>query len=310
MQTIVSCGIKVFAEMLKRCVGGELCMGSRCLIELENPILRLGKSGNILYVISGKKFIKVDSNTGEILQKAEVFAKDSKTRRFIIDKDVIYCRDFYRLYKIDAGTMEIISRWELGSDLSSDICALGSDETNIYASIRNGGFAVINKSSGEVKTYAVSDSSIWDMIVSDRIYAGSVDGNLYVIDKAGFKVLDSKPIHKKNLKSLLLEGDVIYTASQDLSIAKVNKNTLDVIDRKKRCHNKMFYIAGIWQDCLVTVSPPCGEMKVWNKSDFSLYRTVNRGNWDSFIDGDRLYEKADNRIVCTDLDGGICFGWS
>lgn len=280
-------------------------MEYRNLIELDKPILRSMKSGNTLYVIAGKEFVRVDSETCEILRKAEIFAEDSKTRYFIIDSDAIYCRDFYRLYRIDKETLEIVDRWELGSDLSSDICALGSDETNVYASIRNDGFAVIDKFSGDVKTYAVSESSIWDMIASDRIYAGSVNGNLYIIDKPGIKVLEKKPVHKKNLKSLLLDGDVIYTASQDLSIAKVDKDTLDVIDRRKHCHNKMFYIAGIWQDYLVTVSPPCGEMKVWNKSDFSLYRTVNRGNWDSFIDGDMLYEKVDNRIVCTDLDGGI-----
>lgn len=275
------------------------------LVELANPVLRFKKAGNIIYAIAGKEFIKADSETGEILRRAEIFAEDSKTRKFIVDNDVIYCRDFYRLYRIDKETLQITERWELGSDQSSDICALRSDETNVYASIRNGGFAVVSKSSGEVKTYTVSGSSIWDMIVSDRIYAGNVDGHLYVLDKPDIRILEKKPIHKKNLKSLMPEGELIYTASQDLSIAKVDKNTLDVIGRSKRCHGKMFYIAGLWRDYLITVSPPCGETKLWNKSDFSLYRTVNRGNWDSFIDGDRFYEKMDNRIVYADLNGVI-----
>ncbi|MEG6613113.1 hypothetical protein V6C42_09690 [Pseudoclostridium thermosuccinogenes] len=95
--------------------------------------------------------------------------------------------------------------------------------------------------------------------------------------------------------------DVIYTASQDLSIAKVNANSLDIIDSHKRCHKKMFYFAGIWKDYLLTVCPPCGEMKLWNRSDLSLHKTINRGGWESFIDGNILYEKEGNRIVFTDL---------
>ena len=275
------------------------------LVELGSPILRLKKSGNILYVISGKEFIKINSNTGKVLQKVEVFAKDNKTREFVIDKDAIYCRDFYRLYKIDIETMEITNNWELGSDLSSDICALGYDEVSVYVCIRNGGFTVINKTSGEVKAYKISESSIWDIIVSDYIYAGNVDGDLFVINKSDVKILRKKAIHKKNLKSLLLLEDTIYTASQDLSIAKVNKNTLDIINYQKRCHKKMFYFAGTWQDYLLTVCPPCSEMKLWDRSDLSLYKTINRGRWDSFIDGDILYEKEGNSIIITDLGGLI-----
>jgi len=124
-----------------------------------------------------------------------------------------------------------------------------------------------------------------------------------VIDKADIRNIRSKTIHKKNLKSLLLDEVLIYTASQDLSVAKVDLNTLEVISHQKRCHNKMFYFAGIWQDYLLTVCPPCGEMRLWSKSDLSLYKTINRGNWGSFIDGDRLYEIDGNRIICTDIGG-------
>jgi len=276
-------------------------MVSKTLVELENPILKFKKLGNILYIISGKEFVKVDCITGEVLQKAEPFFQNNKTRDFVIDKDAIYCRDFYRLYKIELETMEIIDRWELGSDLSSDVCALGYDETNIYVCIRNGGLSVIHKNSGEMKSYKISESSIWDIIVGDYIYAGNVEGELLVIDKADIKILKKKAVHKKNLKSLLPVGDVIYTASQDLSVAKVDTETLVIKDHRKRCHKKMFYFAGTWRDFLLTVCPPCGEMKLWNSSDLSLYKAMNRGTWDSFVEGDFLYEKIGNSIVATDL---------
>ena len=278
------------------------------LEELENPVLRLKKAGDILYAISGKEFVKIKSNTGQIIQREAIFPKDSKTRKFVIDKDAIYCRDFCLLYEIDIETLKINNTWELGTDLSSDICALGYDETNVYASIRNGGFAVINKATGEVKVYSISESSIWEMIISEYIYAGNVDGEFLVIDKPSIKVVKKKAIHKKNLKSLVLAGDVIYTASQDLSIAKVDKNTLDIIASHKRCHKKMFYFAGIWQDFLFTVSPPCGEMKIWNKSNLSFYKSIWRGTWGSFIDGDILYEIDGNTIFCSNLNDLIAEG--
>ena len=82
------------------------------------------------------------------------------------------------------------------------------------------------------------------MIISEYIYAGNVDGNLLVIDKPGIKVLKKKAVHKKNLKSLLLEDEIIYTASQDLSIVKINKDTLEIIDSHKHCHKKCFITQG------------------------------------------------------------------
>lgn len=79
-------------------VGGGRKMMYKCLVELDSPVLRFKKSGDILYVISGKELIKANGNTGEILQRAAIFEKDNRTRDFVIDGDTIYCRDFCRLY--------------------------------------------------------------------------------------------------------------------------------------------------------------------------------------------------------------------
>ena len=263
--------------------------------------MKFKKEGDILYIISEKKILKVDVNTGDIIQSKDVFLKNSKTRDLLIDKEIIYARDFYKLHKIDKEKLEIIETWELGSDLSSDICALGQDENNVYVAIRNGDFAVINKFTGEVKKYPLSDSSMWDMIISDYIYAGNVEGNLIVIDRMDFKVIYQKKIHRKNFKSLLLIGDEIFTASQDFSMSRINRNTYEIIGTRKNCHKKMFYLVGYWKNYIITMSPPCGEMKFWDMLDLSLYKTIYRASWDSFIEGDILYEKEGNSIVRSEL---------
>lgn len=276
-------------------------MVRKTFIELDHPILRCKKAGDMLYMIAGKELIKVDITTASVAQRRAVFPENSRTRELVIDGNTAYCRDFYRLYKVDLSSLEIVDTWNLGSDLSSDICAVDYDEYNVYVSIRNGGFAVIAKSSGEVTFHSLSQTSIWEMIVDDKIYAGNVGGELLVIAQDRIAVVQSKALHKKNLKSLLLEGDVIYTASQDLSIAKVDKVTLELVAVKKRCHQKMFYLAGIWENYLLTVSPPCGEMKVWHKTDLALCKMIPGGTWDSFIDSGILWEIQGKRIVCSDL---------
>lgn len=269
------------------------------LVEFATPILRCKKAGDVLFIIQGKEIAKVDAETGSVIQSNAVFPEDNRTRDLVIDEDVIYCEDFYRLHKVDLATLEVVQTWALGSDLRSDVCSVGFDDCKIYASIRNGAFAVIDKASYEVKNYPVSQTSIWEMIISDYIYAGNVAGEFLVIDKELIAVVNSKAVHRKNLKSLLLEGDIIYTASQDLSIAKTNINTLDTILVKKHCHRKMFYLAGIWENYLMTVSPPCNEMKIWDKNELTLIKEISGGTWGAFNDGDLLYEFIDNKIVCS-----------
>jgi len=78
------------------------------LIDLDKPVLKFKKEGDILYIISEKKILKVDVNTGDIIQSKDVFLKNSKTRDLLIDKEIIYARDFYKLHKIDKEKLEII----------------------------------------------------------------------------------------------------------------------------------------------------------------------------------------------------------
>lgn len=63
----------------------------------------------------------------------------------------------------------------------------------------------------------------------------------------------------------------------------------------------MFYLVGYWKNYIITMSPPCGEMKFWDMLDLSLYKTIYRASWDSFIEGDILYEKEGISIVRSKL---------
>ncbi|MGF7059666.1 hypothetical protein [Brassicibacter mesophilus] len=244
---------------------------------------------DIIYVCSDKNIIKVDKNTTKVMATKEVFPKNGKSRDFIIDGKFMFFREFCTCYKIDTDTLTIINEWQLGNDLTSDICGICSDDSNLYAGIRNGPLAVINKETNQVKYYNVSDSSIWTIKSEDFIYAGNVNGELLKIDKTSFKLVQHTKIHKKNLKSMLLTKNNIYTASQDLSFVIMDKEIRNSIDRYKNCHKKMFYLVGAWKDYIITASVPCGEMKIWDTANHSLYRTIEKASWNMTINDDNLY---------------------
>ncbi len=256
-------------------------------LESTNSIMKV--VGELIYICSEKSILKVDKNTGELLQSQIVFPKNRRSREFFVDGQYLYCREFCTFYKIDTESFSIVHQWELGTDLSSDICGIDFDEKNVYAGIRNGPIAVIDKVSKEVAYHHLTDSSIWHMVVEEYIYAGNVNGELLKIDKTNFELLNCEHVHKKNLRSLLVTDNTIYTASQDLSFNVIDKESLRIITQNKRSHKMMFYLLGLWNGYLITVSPPCREMKLWNISDQSLHTTIPKASWSMQIDGDIIY---------------------
>lgn len=259
------------------------------IFQIENDGMIMKKDGQKLYIINSKILLIYDLDNQAILNSKEIFKKDGKARSFIIDGNSIYIKDFCILYEYDKSTLTELNMWELGSDLSSDINALGSDDNNIYASIRNGTLAVINKETKEVSYHKISNYSMWDIIVtSNYIYAGNVNGEFLVIEKNNFTVLKAVSLHKKNLKSLLLLNKTMFTASQDLSMKATDINSFQLKLEAKKCHKKMFAIVGNYQNYIITTSPPCRETKIWNIYDLSLCETIPYASWNMIIIGNSL----------------------
>ncbi len=272
---------------------------TKFLHESKNYMMKI--LSNIIYILSEKSIILVDKESGNCIKKKEVFKKNRRSRQFFIDGDYLYCREFCTLYKVDVHTLEILYQWELGTDLSSDICGIDYDKHFIYAAIRNGPLAKINKQTKTVTYHPLTTSSIWDIKVIDKIYGGNVNGELLIIDKESLDVKLIKA-HKKNLKSLIITKDTIYTGSQDLSLGVFDKNTMLETGRIKKCHQKMFYVLGIWSDFIITVSAPCQEMKIWHKKDLALHKKIPYGNWNMAIDKDILYRMTSEGIFYIDMN--------
>lgn len=268
------------------------------LYAIDNNGLVMQTEGQNLYILNNKTLLIYNSDNKVLVQSKEVFNKKGKSRDFIIDGNSIYMKDFCALYEYDKNSLSLLNKWILGTDLSSDINKIDNDNQNVYASIRNGTLAVINKSSKDVIYYKISEYSMWDYIVTpDYLLAGSVNGELIIIGKNGFNVLQSIHLHKKNLKSLYLFNDLIFTASQDLSMKIVDIKNLEMKLEVKNCHKKMFAIIGSYKNHIVTTSPPCGQTKIWNRNDLTLCDMLPFSSWNMIM--------VDNSLLFDDRNG-IC----
>lgn len=221
-----------------------------------------------IYLLSDKRIQVFDTKSYEKIAERQFFEKDGSARSFIMDETYIYCKDFVHLYILEKKSLNVLTKLQLGTDLSSDICGMTLDNHYVYAGIRNGTIARIEKTRWEhIQYYPLSTSSIWSMQRDEnRIYAGNVDGQLLLISTETMQVAKSVQAHKQNAKSVCLVGNIVATASQDLSLACWDKHTLERINGKKNAHKRAFTVIGCWDEHFLTVSFPCGEMKVWDST--------------------------------------------
>ena len=206
----------------------------------------------------------------------QIYKKDGKARSFFIYKNKIYLRDFCDLYELNCDTLEILRTWKLGENLSSNICAENCGDDKVYACIRGGKIAVIDLENGSFKQYPISDFSMWNIIsYGSEIYVGCVNGELIELNKNNMSIKRRKQIHKKNIYSLLIQKDIIYTVSQDSSLIATDVKHLETIFIVKKAISNMSKILGIYDTKLVTSNPNRKEITIWDTKDLTLKQAVS-----------------------------------
>lgn len=267
-------------------------------VKLNNAVTGFSIDSEFIDCICGNKVIKADKSTGNILLETQLFKKDGLSRNLISENNQLIIKDFCMLYILNKYDYSVIQSLKLGTDLSSDICGLTSDENYIYAAIRNGKITVINKKSYNTKIYEISDNSIWDMKnYKDYLISGTVGGKLLIIDKKDMKIKDTMDIGKQNIASIAINDNIVYTAGQDKKLCKIDLLESKIILQKRNAHKKMFDCIGIYRDSVLTVSHPCKEISFWDKNTLDKIRTINMplslcGR--TFIENDLLYITSRN----------------
>lgn len=268
------------------------------LAKLGAPVLGFSVQEEHIDCLCGKKLQKIERESGTLVYEREIFEKDGLSRILRSDNGQIFISDFCTLYAFSQDRYDFLGQWQLGEDLSSDICGMTMDHDTVYCSIRNGKLVTVNRTSFQRQEFIVSDSSMWRLKIYDNyLLCGSVGGQLLLLDKKTMAVQTSIRLGKQNIRNLFVSGKTLYAASQDKKLYKISLPDLTVTEEKRNIHKKMFNCAGLWKDMLVTVSFPCSEIALWNQDTLEKISVIPfplQLSGCTYIDGERMYISSRN----------------
>lgn len=268
------------------------------IVELEGIVTGFHVTEHCIDCMCGKDLLKIDKHSRRILFQKTVFEREGLSRKMVADDERIYIYDFCTLYILHQRNYELIGKWQLGSDLSSDICGIAVDEDTVYCSIRNGRIITLDKLSYQRKEFVISASSMWSIKTYHQyLLAGTVDGKLLLLDKATLSIEKELHLGKKNIGSLHIDGETLYAASHDGKLFKIGLGSFEVEASEKNVHRKMFDCAGICKDMLVTVSYPCSEIALWKKDTLEKIKVINtplKLSGRTYIENDSMYLSSRN----------------
>lgn len=268
------------------------------LARLEAPVLGFSLQGDHIDCLCGKKLQKLEKESGKLIYEREFFEKEGLARIMCADNGQIFISDFCTLYAFNQERYELLGKWQLGEDLSSDICGMTLDQSTVYCSIRNGKLITVDRTSFLRKEYVVSDSSMWSLKIYDSyLLCGSVDGQLLLLDRETLTVQKRLLLGKQNIRSLFVSDKILYAASQDKKLYKISLPDLKVMDVKRNVHKKMFNCAGLCGDAIVTISFPCSEIALWNKNTLEQVGEIPvplKLSGCTYIDGEKMYISSRN----------------
>lgn len=276
------------------------------LIRSEGAVLDFCINKSYIDFLCKKTLYKIDKETKTIVYKKEIFEKEGSARIMVADEKRIYISDFCTLYALNREDYEIIGKWKIGEDLSSDICGMVIDEKKVYCSIRNGRIITVDKSFFVRSEYVVSDASMWSLkIFNNYLLCGTVNGQLLLLDKETMLVEKKLILSKQNVRSLYINGTILYAACQDKKLFKTDLSEFKILDSQKNVHKKMFDCVGLYNDMLVTASYPCSEIALWDMNTLEKRKEIETPlslSGDAYIEGDKLYITSRNiygiGIIC------------
>lgn len=244
--------------------------------ELGGIVTGFNITNQCIDCMCGKNLVKIDKYSREIICQKTVFDKEGLSRKLIADDEQIFIYDFCTLYVICQKDYELLGKWQLGNDWSSDICGIAVDKDIVYCSIRNGKIITLDRHSYLIKEFNVSQSSMWSIkVYGSRLICGTVDGKLLLLDKSTLSIKKTLVLGKKNIGSLYMDGESLYAASHDGKLFKISVKNFEVESSIRNAHKKMFVCAGVCGDMLVTVSYPCSEIALWNKDTLKTLKVIS-----------------------------------
>lgn len=246
------------------------------IAELDGIVTGFHVTGRCIDCMCGKNLIKIDRYSKKVICQKQIFEKEGLSRKLTADDEQIFVYDFCTLYVLSQKNYELIGKWKLGNDLSSDLCGMAVDRNTIYCSVRNGKMITVDRRSHLSKEFMVSESSMWNIKIYDSyLVCGTVDGKVLLLNKLTLSTEKELILGRNNIGSLYIDGETLYAASHDGKLFKISMRNFGIESSMKHVHKKMFHCAGIYEDMLITVSYPCSEIAFWNKDTLDRVKVLN-----------------------------------
>ena len=240
------------------------------ILDLENDGLNIAVDNQFLYIRCKRNMYKYSLINMSLIAKNVIFKKDGKARNFSICDNYIFLIDFCDLYILDKSNLQVIESIQIGENVSSDLGVVRFDDRKAYINIRNGKMAVMDIDTRIISKFDICDASSWDHCVfGNRIYTGTVNGELVETDTNNMQFVRIIGLHKKNIYSVVYHDGIIYTVSQDMTIKAVNSKTFEIVCVAKKAVKGMTKILGIYNDWLVIAD---GGISLWDKQTLKLHK--------------------------------------
>ena len=273
-------------------------------ITTESAVLGFCVGEHQIDCLCANKLQKFEKASRQLLFEKVIFDKNGLARILTADNGQIFVSDFCTLSAFDQHTYELLGKWQLGEDLTSDICGMTMDDKSIYCSIRNGTIITIDRTSFQKAEHIISDSSMWSLkSYHNHLLCGTVSGQLLLLNKASLSIEKNLVLSRQNIRSLFIDADndpqgsILYASAQDKKLFQIDLSQFEILTVQKNAHAKMFDCAGTYHDILVTVSHPCGEISFWDKHSFQKSKTLSvplKLSGNTYLEGDQLYLTSRN----------------
>lgn len=273
-------------------------------IATESAVLGFCVGDHQIDCLCANKLQKFDKASGRLLFEKMIFDKNGLARILTADNGQIFVSDFCTLSAFDQHTYELLGKWRLGEDLTSDICGMTMDDKTVYCSIRNGKIITIDRTSFQKAEHIISDSSMWSLkSYRGHLLCGTVSGQLLLLNKASLSIEKNLVLSRQNIRSLFIDADndprgsILYASAQDKKLFQIDLSQFEILTVQKNAHTKMFDCAGTYHDILVTVSHPCGEISFWDKHSFQKIKTLSvplKLSGNTHLEGDQMYLTSRN----------------
>lgn len=277
------------------------------ITRLDQIVTGFAVTSQYIDCMCGTNLVKIEKSSGHIVFTKQIFEKEGLSRNLAADHGQIFIYDFCMLYAVNQNSYELLGKWQLGTDLSSDICGLLITQHTIYCSMRNGKLITLDRNSFACNETKITDSSMWSIKpYQNHLVCGTVDGKILLLNQATCVIEKELTLGKQNIRGLYIDHETLYAAGQDKKLYQINLVDFSVDRIVRNAHPRMFECIGLYNTMLITISYPAGEIILWEKETLEKKKVIKlplKLDGRAVIDNDVLYLTSRNmsgiiRIAC------------